>query len=230
MATYKKGSDCCVGDERLRIELLNVRASSVPELISVASPIRYVKRSHPNTLITLQGTIKRTNLVRYLKGLRQFTVVSLSTLTTVCVINDLRIEIQFHIVPDCEICSDVLIGMNLIENTNFSVIINSHGAIFLHQPAIRHVMSRSDKFNNLNCDLTDQDLINRLIILLNKYENHVLNTEVLQIRLKDNDRYVERRPYRLSPVRRETVRSIIKELLEHKIIRERNSTNRAVYR
>ncbi|CAG9572926.1 unnamed protein product [Danaus chrysippus] len=303
----------CIADERLRIELLNVRATSVPELISVASSIRSTKRSYPNTSITSQGTIKRTrydkfcqvckrnghdardcyyrkpnnypqshtlternvskgsdtsptcsycqkightfetcfkrteavvsnincvgstkvnlmpvlienfkllamfdtgaecsvireslasklpgrrtDLVRYLKGLGQFTVVSLSTLTTVCVISDLRVEIQFHIVPDYEICSDVLIGVNLIENTNLSVIVNSHGVTLLRQPAICHVMSRSDKFNNLNCDLTDQDQINRLTILLNKYENLFIygyprsrvNTGVLQIRLKDNE-------------------------------------------
>ncbi|XP_045772025.1 uncharacterized protein LOC123871978 [Maniola jurtina] len=39
----------CVEDERLRIELLNTRATTVPELISVASSIRTMKRPHPNS-------------------------------------------------------------------------------------------------------------------------------------------------------------------------------------
>ncbi|CAH0724906.1 unnamed protein product, partial [Brenthis ino] len=39
----------CVNDERLRIELLNTRATTVPELISVASSIRTMKRAHPNS-------------------------------------------------------------------------------------------------------------------------------------------------------------------------------------
>lgn len=49
----------CVGDERLRIELLNVRATTVPELISVASSIRRVKRPNPGVLNVQQGSSKR---------------------------------------------------------------------------------------------------------------------------------------------------------------------------
>lgn len=49
----------CIGDERLRIELLNARAVSVPELISVASSIRRVKRSCPNTTNLPSGPAKR---------------------------------------------------------------------------------------------------------------------------------------------------------------------------
>ncbi|KOB70078.1 Uncharacterized protein OBRU01_09374 [Operophtera brumata] len=49
----------CIGDERLRIELLNARAGSVPELISVASSIRCVKRPHLGTPTEEQGPAKR---------------------------------------------------------------------------------------------------------------------------------------------------------------------------
>ncbi|KAH9639002.1 hypothetical protein HF086_005787 [Spodoptera exigua] len=50
----------CVNDERLRIDLMNARATSVPELISVASTIR-VKRFHTNTNPS-QTNNKRTRL------------------------------------------------------------------------------------------------------------------------------------------------------------------------
>lgn len=50
----------CISDERLRIDLLNVRAKSVPELISVASSIRPTKRVNSNQ--TAQNLNKRLRL------------------------------------------------------------------------------------------------------------------------------------------------------------------------
>ncbi|KAJ8710458.1 hypothetical protein PYW08_008973 [Mythimna loreyi] len=340
----------CIGDERLRIELLNARATSVPELISVASSIRSVKRPQPgtsgahsgpakrprfdkpslfcqickkpghdardcryrdkndnsqprqqdnktasqnnkptctfcsrightydtcykreravvssvncvgtsklNSMSVVVGNLnlhaifdsgaecsviresvaaklpgKRVDRVSYLKGLGQFTVISLSTLTTICVIDSLRIELEFHVVPDYEVCSDILIGMNLVEKNNLSVLVNSRGATLVHQPVVYHVRSQNEKFDNLDCDLTNDDQINELKILLNKFQHLFIhgyprtrvNTGELEIRLKDDNKWVERRPYRLSPVEREKVREIVKELLEHKIIRESKS-------
>lgn len=341
----------CIGDERLRIELLNARATSVPELISVASSIKSVKRPHPNASIPHQSVAKRPRFdktpgfcqickrsghdtrdcryrdkpegpqprqqdgkttppgvgrptctfcsrlghtyqtcykreravvsnvncvgtsklnampvvvggfkinaifdsgaecsviresvaaklpgkrvdrVSYLKALGQFTVVSLSTLTTVCIIDNLRVELEFHVVSDIEVSSDILIGINLIENTNLSVVVNSRGAMLVHQPIIYHMRSQSPKFGKLDCDLTNDNQISELKILLNKFEHLFIhgyphtrvNTGELEIRLKDESKTVERRPYRLSPVEREKVRDIVNELLEHKIIRESKS-------
>lgn len=176
---------------------------------------------------------KRCHVVKYLKGIVQFTVVSLTTLTTICVFNDMRIELKFHLVPDYEICSDILIGMNLIENTNLSVVVDSNSAKLVCQPAaaVYHMQSQNQKFDNLDCDLTNVDQIDELKILLNKYEHLFIhgypssrvNTGELEIRLKDPNKCVERRPYRLSPVEREKVRGIVRELLDHNIIRESKS-------
>lgn len=342
----------CIGDERLRIELLNARATSVPELISVASSIRRTKRPFQSTSSVQQGPAKRqrfsdkpslfcqfckkpghdtqdcryrnksenpqprhledktgpqkdnrptctfcsrvghtyetcykreravisnvncvgtpklnsmpivigdlklcaifdsgaecslmreslasklpgkrVDVVNYLKGIGQFTVVSLSTLITVCVIDDLRVELQFHVVPDYELCSDILIGMNLVENTNLSVVVNSRGATLVRQPVVLNMRSHSEKFDSLDCDLTDGDQICELKLLLNKFEHLFIrgyprtrvNTGELEIRLKDPNKCVERRPYRLSPIEREKVRDIVNELLEHNIIRESKS-------
>lgn len=174
---------------------------------------------------------KRIHTVKYLKGLGQFTVVSLSTLTTICVINNLRVELEFHLVPNHEICSDMLIGMNLVNNTNLSVLVDSHGATLVRQPIVHHIRSSSEKFDKIDCDLTNEDQISKLKILLNKFEHLFIhgyphtrvNTGKLEIRLKDENKCVERRPYRLSPVEREKVQNIVSELLEHKIIRESKS-------
>lgn len=334
----------CINDERLRIELLNARATTVPELISVATSIRK-KRTHPgsnstthnkrprfsdNTASTSSCRIcKKTNhstndckfkpseskpetsnkestttstctyckrsghtyetcfkrersltsnvncvasnklapinikigekimqavfdsgaecsiiketiamtlpgqrkpVINYLKGIGQFPALSLTKLTTVCVVDTISVELEFYVLPDYEMSTDILVGMNLIHNTNLSMIITSNGTKLIYNTLINHVSS-SSLFNNLDCDLTNEEEVEQLRRLLNKYEHLFIrgypktrvNTGELEIRLKNPDKFVERRPYRLSPVEREKVRTIIQELLEHKIIRESKS-------
>lgn len=336
----------CVNDERLRIELLNARAATVPELISVATSIRK-KRSHPSSSSTTYNKrsrfsdntppttscriCKKTNhstndcrfkpseskpetsnkdsktaapactyckrpghtyetcfkrertltskvncvashklapitikigertlqaifdsgaecsiiresiatalpgqrrpVVNYLKGIGQFPALSLTKLTTVCVVDTISVELEFYVLPDYEMSTDILVGMNLIHDTNLSVIITSNGTKLIHKTLINHVSDSSCLFNNLDCDLTNEDEVMQLRRLLTKYEHLFIrgypktrvSTGELEIRLKNPDKFVERRPYRLSPVEREKVRTIIKELLEHNIIRESKS-------
>lgn len=337
----------CVNDERLRIELLNARATTVPELISVATSIRK-KRSHPSSNSTLpnkrtrftdnqlsssscrickktnhstndcrfkpsesrpeignkdpktqtvptcsyckkpghtyeicfrrersltsnvnfvasnklapitirigEKTLKavfdsgaecsimresiaaplqgrRSPAVNYLKGIGQFPALSLVKFSTICVIDTISIELEFYILPDYEMTTDILVGMNLIHDTNMSMVITPNGTKLIYNMLANHVSLNSPLFNNLNCDLTSEDEITQLRALLNKFEHLFIrgypktrvNTGELEIRLKNPDKFVERRPYRLSPVEREKVRTIIKELLEHNIIRDSKS-------
>lgn len=171
---------------------------------------------------------KRSQAVNYLKGIGQFPTLSLTKLMTICIIDSIRVELQFFILPDNEMSTDVLVGMDLIHGTNLCMIITASGTKLIHQTSINHISTNSPIFNNLDTDLTDDGDVNRLRILLNKYEHLFIhgypkmrvNTGELEIRLKNPDKYVERRPYRLSPVEREKVRTIIKELLDNNIIRE----------
>lgn len=87
--------------------------------------------------------------------------------------------------------------------------------------------------NNIDTDLTDEREILVLTALLNKYQctfvynagfpSTRVNTGELIIRLKNPDKMVNRRPYRLAPSEREKVQKIIEELLQNNIIRESNS-------
>ncbi|KAH9637156.1 hypothetical protein HF086_016178 [Spodoptera exigua] len=277
----------CVNDERLRIELLNARATTVPELISVATSIRK-KRSHPSSNSTMPNkrsrfadsqpstsscrickktnhstndcrfkppeakpetgnkdpkaqTIptctyckkpghsyetcfkrersltsnvnyvgsnklapifikiggktlqavfdsgaecsimresvamvlpgQRSSAVNYLKGIGQFPALSLTKLTTICVIDTINIELEFHVLPDYEMSTDILVGMNLIHDTNLNVIITPHGTKLVHNTIINLVCTNSPIFNHLDCDLTSEDEISQLRGLLNKYEH-----------------------------------------------------------
>ncbi|CAK1582529.1 unnamed protein product [Parnassius mnemosyne] len=177
--------------------------------------------------IALPG--QRSSAVNYLKGIGQFPALSLTNLTTVCVIDTISIELEFYVLPNYEMSTDILVGMNLIHDIN--MIITTNGTKLVRNPLVNHVSTNSPIFNNLDCDLTSKDEIAQLRGLLNKYEHLFIrgypktrvNTGALEIRLKNPDKFVERRPYRLSPVEREKVRNIIQELMEHNIIRKSKS-------
>ncbi|CAK1597383.1 unnamed protein product [Parnassius mnemosyne] len=174
---------------------------------------------------------QRVQTANYLRGIGRFPVLSLTSLLTICVIDDISVEIQFYVLADCEMSTDILVGMNLIKGTNLSVIVTSSKTKLVHQGLINHITTNSPIFGKLDCDLSDPEKIKQLRILLNKYEHLFIrgypktrvNTGMLEIRLKNPDKYVERRPYRLSPVEREKVRTIVNELLKHSIIRESKS-------
>lgn len=174
---------------------------------------------------------QRSEAVNCLKGIGRFPVFSLVKLTTICIIDAITIELQFYVLPDNEMSNDILIGMSLIHDTNLSMIITPNGTKLIHQHSINEVSRNNAIFETLDCDLTNEQEIGQLRKLLNKYEHLFIrgypqtrvNTGELEIRLKNPDKYVERRPYRLSPVEREKVQTIIRELLDHNIIRESKS-------
>ncbi|CAH2084993.1 unnamed protein product [Euphydryas editha] len=174
---------------------------------------------------------KRIVGVKYLRGIGQFPVISLITLETVCEIDGISIEVSFCIVPDYELSSNVLIGMDLIKNTSLSVLVTNNGSKLFFHPVVNNIRLNSPLFEKLDCDLADIDEIRQLKLLLNKYAHLFIsgfpttrvNTGKLEIRLKNPDKYVERRPYRLSPIEREKVANIVKDLIDHNIIRESRS-------
>lgn len=174
---------------------------------------------------------KRLQVVNYLRGIGPFPVVSTSILTTVCVIDNINIEIEFHILPDYEMTSDVLIGANLLSKTGLTVIITQNSATLCSQPRVMHMRTTAGLFNDINHDLSNAAEIDQLIALLNKYSaiftrgysKTRVNTGQLEIRLKNPNKFVERRPYRLSPVERKKVKEIVKELLDNDIVQESKS-------
>ncbi|KAJ8732472.1 hypothetical protein PYW07_015071 [Mythimna separata] len=216
----------CIGEFKLAPINIKIGLQSIQAVFDSGAECSIMKETIAEAL---PG--QRTQTVNYLRGIGRFPVLSLTMLSTVCIIDDIRVELQFHILPDYEMSTDILVGMNLINNTNLSMIITSAGTKLIRQQAINQLNSKNPIFEKLDCDLTNADEIAQLYSLLNKYEHLFIrgfpttrvNTGKLEIRLKNPDKYVERRPYRLSPIEREKVREIIKELLDHKIIRESKS-------
>lgn len=174
---------------------------------------------------------RRHQVVNYLRGLGPFPIISIYTLTVVCKINDINVEILFHILPDYEMTTDVLIGANLLHETGLSVIVTRTTATLLRQPYVMHIQSNHAMFDSLDHDLVNETEVSQLLALLNKYSflftkgfpRSRVNTGQLEIKLKNPDKFVERRPYRLSPVERQKVKDIVSELIENKIVRESKS-------
>lgn len=174
---------------------------------------------------------RRNLITNCLRGIGSFPVLSLSTLTAICVIDGVHVEILFHVLADYEMTSDVLIGTNLLHDTGLSVIVTQNNATLLPQRRVMQLRNDSPIFDNLDHDLTDESEINQLLVLLNKfshlftrgYAKSRVNTGELEIRLKNPDKYVERRPYRLSPVERERVKEIVDELIKNNIVQESKS-------
>lgn len=107
----------------------------------------------------------------YMKGIGQFPVLSLTTLTAVCVIDTISIKLQFHILPDYEMPQDILVGINLIHSTDLSMVITSSETRLIRQQSINHVSTRNLLFERLESDLTKDDENLQLQGLLNKYEH-----------------------------------------------------------
>ncbi|XP_045534628.1 uncharacterized protein LOC123721137 [Papilio machaon] len=174
---------------------------------------------------------KRQQVVNYLRGIGPFPVVSTSILTTVCVIDNINVEIEFHILSDYDMTSDVLIGANILNKTGLTVIVTQNSATLCSQPRVMHMRPTAGLFDDINHDLSNTSEIDQLMTLLNKYSTTFtrgysktrVNTGQLEIRLKNPDKFVERRPYRLSPVEREKVKEIVKELLDNDIVQESKS-------
>lgn len=215
----------CVGSSKSKIKVMigNVICNAMFDSGAECSVVR------ESVAAKLPG--RRIDKVTYLRGIGQFPVISLQALIVVCEIDEVNIELEFFVVADYEMTLDVLIGMDLIEKTGFDVLVTAGGAKVVRRCVQARIQSNHAIFENLDCDLTEESEINELRILLNKYAHLFIRgfpstrvkTGQLEIRLKDPTKYVERRPYRLSPVEREKVRDIVQELLDHNIIRESKS-------
>lgn len=96
-------------------------------------------------------------------------------------------------------------------------------------------LGQSEKFDplheNLDTDLEDSNDLAKLRSILNKYSDsftrglprRAVTTAELNIKLKDPNKIVNRRPYRLHPRDREAVRVYIKEMLDAGIIEQTDS-------
>lgn len=112
---------------------------------------------------------KRIYTVNYIRGIGKVQVISLFTLLTICDIDNVSFEIQFFVVPDCDMTSRILIGMELVSNSSLNVLVTATGTKLVRQYIVMHLNSGTSMFDMLDHGLSNDDEINQSRILLNKY-------------------------------------------------------------
>ncbi|GBP79293.1 Retrovirus-related Pol polyprotein from transposon 17.6 [Eumeta japonica] len=173
---------------------------------------------------------KRINQTVSMTGIGQTSVISTFQVLAVVEIDDISIEVCFHVLPDYNLQHDILIGYDILSH-GLTVQISSSRINFFRQSLIESCyIDREIDFSNINTDLPLESR-NELIALLKSFEKYFssgipsapADTEPMKIRLKDPNKTVNRRPYRFSPSERQIVRNKIDELLRAGVIRPSSS-------
>ncbi|GBP86280.1 Retrovirus-related Pol polyprotein from transposon 17.6 [Eumeta japonica] len=173
---------------------------------------------------------KRINQTVSMTGIGQTSVISTFQVLAVVEIDDISIEVCFHVLPDYNLHHDILIGYDILSH-GLTVQISSSRINFFRQSLIESCdIDREIDFSNINTDLPLESR-NELIALLKSFEKYFssgipsapADTEPMKIRLKDPNKTVNRRPYRFSPSERQIVRNKIDELLRAGVIRPSSS-------
>jgi len=167
---------------------------------------------------------KRINNTVMLKGIGNDSICSTLQILCKVKINNYCIEMLFHVLSDEYLKDDILIGREILSQGFYVTM--SPGKFEIVRSKSVNFCSNDDVFSKLNTDLVgeDKDKLNNLLENYSKsftkrIPSSTVSTGEMKIKLIDNRKIVQRRPYRLSPNERELVRDKIKELLECNVIR-----------
>lgn len=165
-----------------------------------------------------------------LRGVGENSFCSSRKKTTRICIDGLNLELEFVLVPDHYIQYDLLLGENLFDIPGIQIIFSQTETKIYKTSYSINFVEKIDLATQVNTDV-DINSKKQLLKLLNEYTylftsgNSVtqINTGELSIRLKNPDKTVQRRPYRLAPIERENVKKIVQDLKENGIVRDSNS-------
>lgn len=155
-------------------------------------------------------------------------------ITVIVQFDSMCLELDVHVVRDCDIRYDLLIGRNAVEYPDIEILTDSSGCRLVRKSVeiktevnFISLMSELDilrtKIEHLSLELQ-----NKIKSIFNKYpsvldETGTVKTGELNLNLKKNE-VVNYRPYRLAPIEKEKVDTMIQELLQKRIIRESDSS------
>lgn len=177
----------------------------------------------------------RSTKSTHLKGIGPIPIISLNEVRSVCKICDIHIELDFHVVLDHEIPSDVIIGKDLLSIPGIEITLTKDSVAVTRKEQTAGTEQLAGIWqissSDIDTQVTCKDDMDNLLRIVNKYEKSFtdgvsgsrITTGELSIRLKNPDKIVSRRPYRLAPVERKKVQEMVKELLDKNVIRESNS-------
>lgn len=153
--------------------------------------------------------------------------------------DDTCIEIEFNVARNTDFRYDCLIGRNITQYPDISILMNSEGCKVIQIESsmtageVNQVESGvNDQGNQLNESIShlETNLQSKIKALFEKYpavlpsEDNIgtVKTGEMHLRLK-RDEIIHYRPYRLAPIEREKINEICKDLVKKNIIRESDS-------
>ncbi|XP_039226544.1 uncharacterized protein LOC120320579 [Drosophila yakuba] len=173
----------------------------------------------------LSGT--RISSVVILKGIGSNTVCSTLQILANVMISERSFEILFHVVLNDYIKYDALIGRDILSQ-GIGVTITSKALTMFNEKSILpiEVSECNPDLATVDTDVHGSDR-DQLLSILQEYSGSFISgipqsrvsTGQLEIRLIDQNKTVQRRPYRLSVDEKAKVRHLIQQLLESNIIR-----------
>ena len=166
-----------------------------------------------------------------LSGIGQSAIFSTVQILSQIEIDDIPIEVLLHVLPDHCLHHDIMIGREVLA-LGLAVNMTSDKLTFSRTRIVNNCNAPKSNidFDSIDTDVTPE-LRHELVEILKSFESSFTtgvpvtraDTEPMVIRLKDPNRTVYRRPYRLSVEERKVVREKVDELLAANIIRPSSS-------
>jgi len=173
----------------------------------------------------------RISNVVVLRGIGNNTVCSTLQILANVMMCEHSLEILFHVVLDNYIKYDVMIGREILSQ-GIGVTITSNSLTMFNEKSIMPVLVTEcdPDLANVDTDLLGSDK-DQLLSILREFSKSFITgipqsrvtTGQLEIRLIDENKTVQRRPYRLSVEEKGQVRCIVQQLLDSNIIRPSSS-------
>lgn len=173
---------------------------------------------------------KRFHHVVTMTGIGQTSIDSSLQILSEIEIDNIIIEVLFHVLPDHCLRNDLMVGREIL-NQRLAVYMTSD-KIGLYKTKIVNKCSLLEpvNFEKINTDVP-LERKQELISILNNFKKCFVrgvpktrvDTDLMEIRLKDPCKVVHRRPYRLSIEEKEIVRNKVNELLAAQVIRPSSS-------
>ena len=223
----KRVNICERGNSLCNILNINIGCRHYEGIFDSGADCSLIKQS-----IALEIPGKRQDTITYLKGIGSVPVLSLHKISTTCTIDNIIMDIVFFVVLDHEIPKDVLIGKDILSIPGIGVHLTNQTVVFTRNIETRNIMQvKYTDFGEIETDISSKKDLDELTKVLCRYRQSFtegvsssrIKTGELVIRLKDKDKVVQRRPYRMAPIERLKVKEILNDLLQKNVIRESNS-------
>ncbi|XP_073942517.1 uncharacterized protein [Choristoneura fumiferana] len=165
---------------------------------------------------------KRFNKFTQLRGIGGHLITSNEVVETTVTLDEVTFETTLHVVDNLPY--DVILGVDSLQIPGIKIEITNNEISVKREHFVGQI--KIDPFQStIDTDISDKTLLEKTLskhssIFGINLPSKIVKTGCLKIRLKDQHRVVNRRPYRLAPIEREKVKSIVQDLKSKGIIRD----------